>query len=169
MTHPSMSAEPYHLTIARKYVGTKEFKGGSHNPLILGWWKRIKRGGIKDDETPWCAAFVGGVLEEAGIVSTRFESAVGYLKWGLPVAKPVLGCVVVFTRTGGGHVGFVVGVDKDGNLMVLGGNQGDEVSIKPFARERAVGYRLPPGYRIPMPLPELPLLASDGRLSANEA
>lgn len=169
MNAAALFAEPSYLAIARKYEGTKEVKGPKHNGLILGWWKRIKRGGIKDDETPWCAAFVGGVLEEAGIVSSRFESAISYLKWGVPVAKPVLGCVVVFKRDGGGHVGFVVGVDKFGCLMVLGGNQGDTVSIRPFDRARVVGYRMPPGWKVPLVLPALPLLASDGRLSTNEA
>jgi hypothetical protein len=50
-----------------------EIKGPRHNPLILQFWKGIKRGGIKDDETPWCAAFVGAMLERAGIKSTRFD------------------------------------------------------------------------------------------------
>nr|WP_303803578.1 hypothetical protein [Snodgrassella alvi] len=34
--------------------------------------------------------------------------------------KPAYGCIVTFTRKGGGHVGFVVGKDTRGNLMVLG-------------------------------------------------
>jgi len=161
--------EPAHLAIARKYIGTKETKGGSHTARILGWWKAIRRGGIKDDETPWCAAFVGGVLEESGIMSSRFESAASYLKWGVPVAKPVLGCVVVFQRTGGGHVGFVVGIDAAGHLMVLGGNQGDMVKISPFDRARVVGYRMPPGWTVPLAIPALPLLSSDGKVSTNEA
>ena len=47
-----------------------------------------------------------------------------YLSWGEKLDRPVLGCVVVFTRDGGGHVGFVVGKSTSGNLLVLGGNQG---------------------------------------------
>ena len=43
---------------------------------------------------------------------------------GKRLTKPAYGCLVVFTRQGGGHVGFVVGKDKAGNLLVLGGNQG---------------------------------------------
>ena len=71
--------EPVWLSIARKYIGTKEIKGIKHEPKIVQWWRAIKRGGIKDDETPWCAAFVGGVLEEAGIISSRNEGARSYL------------------------------------------------------------------------------------------
>ena len=87
--------------------------------------------------------------------------------------KPAYGCIVVFERQGGGHVGFVVGQDKQGNLMVLGGNQGDAVNIKPFAKSRVIAYLWPnKGGKPAYPAEErytLPLLASDGKLSRNEA
>jgi len=82
--------------------------------------------------------------------------------------KPCVGAIVVFSRDGGGHVGFVVGLDKYGNLMVLGGNQGDCVRISAFSFDRVIGYRWPSKF----PKPEryrLPILNSDGTLSKNEA
>ena len=136
-------SEPKWLQLARGQIGLREVKGGQHAPEIVQFWKDIKRSGIKDDETPWCAAFVGAMLERAGIRSSRFESAKSYLEWGVAIAEPCLGCIVVFTRDGGGHVGFVVGTDKAGNLLVLGGNQGDAVNIKTFPRSRVSGYRMP--------------------------
>lgn len=137
--------EPVWLQEARKHIGLTEAKGAKHTPEILQMWKDIKRGGIKDDETPWCAAFVGSMLERVGIRSSRFESAKSYLQWGDGLTSPCVGCVVVFSREGGGHVGFVVGKDKDGNLQVLGGNQGDAVNIKSFPVSRVNGYRWPSG------------------------
>lgn len=128
---------------ARKQIGLAEIKGGQHNPAILQMWKDIKRGGIKDDETPWCAAFVGSCLERVGIQSTRFESAKSYLDWGSKLTTPVYGAIAVFTRDGGGHVGFVVGQTASGDLLILGGNQGDAVNIKAFKRDRVSGYRWP--------------------------
>lgn len=130
---------------ARKYIGLKEFKGPESNPAIVQFWKDIKRGGIKDDNTPWCAAFVGAMLEHVGIRSTRFESAKSYLEWGEPLDHPVEGCIVVFGRTGGGHVGFVVGESEAGKLVVLGGNQSDMVKLSPFGRANVLGYRWPSG------------------------
>lgn len=146
------------LAGANKFLGVKEVKGAQHNPEILQMWKDIKRGGIKDDETPWCAAFVGAMLERAGIKSSRFESAKSYLDWGVQLDEPIKGCVVVFSRDGGGHVGFVIGQDKGGSLLVLGGNQSDEVNVRAFPRRRVTGYRWPKG----QPIPEdayLPVLA----------
>jgi hypothetical protein len=52
--------------------------------------------------------------------------------------------------------------------MVLGGNQGNAVTVAPFDRARVLGYRWPPGFTVlggPMPL-----IASNGaKASANEA
>ncbi len=133
------------MPIALSMNGLSEVKGSAHSAEILQMWKDIKRGGIKDDETPWCAAFVGACLERAGIKSSRFESAKSYMQWGIPLAEPIVGCIVVFTRQGGGHVGFVAGQDRAGNLMVLGGNQSDAVNIKAFPKTRVTGYRWPEG------------------------
>lgn len=146
------------LAEARKHIGLQEIKGTKHHPEIVQFWKDIKRGGIKDDETPWCAAFVGAILERSGIKSSRFESAKSYLQWGDLLTQPVVGCVVVFTRDGGGHVGFVVGQDKSGNLLVLGGNQGDAVNVRSFPRSRVSGYRWPTGFMLPEVV--LPILSS---------
>lgn len=169
-------SDPVWLANACKYLGESEVKGPHHNPHIIEWWKDIGAP-IKDDETPWCGAFVGGNLSEVGIKPPQGGAmARNYLRMPVTLDKPAYGAVVVFWRGdrdgASGHVGFVVGRDKNGNLMVLGGNQGDTVSIKPFAmsgpNSRVLGYRWPGIF----PYPErftLPLLSSDGKLSTNEA
>ncbi|MNH76114.1 hypothetical protein D3C73_283760 [compost metagenome] len=142
------------IKVATSLIGLKEVHGSQHNPDILQMWRDIKRGGIKSDEVPWCAAFVGACLERAGIQSTRFEGARSYAEWGQSLETPVSGCVVVFSRVGGGHVGFVVGQDKAGNLLVLGGNQDDAVNVRAFPLSRKPIYRWPSGVDIPLdPLP----------------
>lgn len=153
------------LELGRSFIGLSEIKGPKHNPEILQMWKDIKRGGIKDDETPWCAAFVGSMLERSGIVSSRFEGASSYLKWGTELKEPKYGCIVVFTRTGGGHVGFVVGKSKNGNILVLGGNQSDAVNIKEFSTDRVTGYRWPSG----IPVDNRPLPTGAAATSTKES
>ena len=160
--------KPVWLTEAEKYIGVREIPGARHESKILGWWKAIRRGGIKSDEVPWCAAFVGGCLEAVGIVSSRYESAKSYLTWGIALSYPVPGCIVVFIRTGGGHVVFVAGTEEKGRLMVLGGNQGDKVSVAPFDRARVTGYRWPSA--VPLPHYPMPVYASGNvQSSSNEA
>lgn len=64
----------------------------------------------------------------------------------------------------------VVAKDAKGNLMVLGGNQGDAVNIKPFAVSRVLAYRWCGTQSQPAPHRyKLPVLRSDGKLSTNEA
>lgn len=140
---------------ARKYIGVTEAPGEANNPEVVQFFKDIKRSGIKDDSVPWCAAFVGAVLEHCGIESTRFEGALSYRNWGKPLTKPAYGAIVVMQRDGGGHVGFCVGADKTGQIMVLGGNQNDAVNIRAFSPSRIVNWRWPKESPIPAfrPLP----------------
>lgn len=164
--------EPRWLALARTYLGVAEIKGEQHNQKILDLWKAAKLGGIKNDEIPWCAGFVGGILELSGIRSSRADSARSYLEWGIKLGGPALGAIVVFERGAtSGHVGFIVGRDKKANLVVLGGNQGDKVSIAPFAADRVIGYRWPSSEVPNMELgfAALPLIAINAPVSKNEA
>lgn len=137
--------EPRWLTKARGYLGTREVEGRGNNPVILRWWSLI-RAPFTDDATPWCAGFVGAVLEECGIKSTRSAAARSYEKWGRGLAKPVVGCIVVFARKGGGHVGFYVGETKT-HILVLGGNQSDMVNVSRYPKNsstlKITAYRWP--------------------------
>jgi uncharacterized protein (TIGR02594 family) len=153
---------------AEKYIGVAEIKGDETQPLILKWWKAIRLGGVRDDETPWCAAFVGGCLEAVDIRSTSSGLAKSYLKWGVEIVNPIRGCIVVFSRDGGGgHIGIVMGQDAKGRLMVLGGNQGNKVSIAPFDRSRVLGFRWPAS--VAAPIDTLPELLSVEASSSKEA
>lgn len=128
MTTPA-HIEPPWLIEARKHEGQREVKGPRHNARIIDWLTRLKAW-WQDDETPWCGVFVAHCVGMAGHELPRYwMRAKDWLNWGESIACPVVGAVVVFTRDGGGHVGFVVGKDAKGNLMVLGGNQGDMVKM----------------------------------------
>lgn len=168
--HPHENDELVWIKAARSYLGVGEIKGSRHNSQILKWWQDIGSP-FKDDETPWCGAFVGGVLAECDQkIVANGAMAKSWLNLPVVLGRAAYGCVVVFNRPpnpASGHVGFVVGRDRDHNLMVLGGNQGDKVSIKPFGVERVAGYRWP-GIWPREDRFTLPVLRSDGRLSQNE-
>lgn len=164
--------EPRWLAKARTYIGLSEIPGPKHEPVIGRWLDRLKAP-FRDDETPWCGILVAGVFDEVGIKPVANPwGARQWLKFGIELPTPRLGSVVVFWRGKregwSGHVGFVVGKDKAGNLMVLGGNQNDKVTIAPFALNRVLGYRWPVGESVPASS-ALPLLNSDGVVSKKEA
>lgn len=131
---PTGASAPLWLQYALDELGTAEVPGRLHNPRILEYWQQV-RVPFQDDETPWCAAYVGAMLEHAAVRSTRSAAARSYEHWGKRV-DGLFGSIAVFWREprvkGFGHVGFLVGKDAAGRLMILGGNQGDKVSIMPF-------------------------------------
>lgn len=135
--------DPKWITIAKSYEGVKEIPGTRHNQVILGWLKELKSW-FTDDETPWCGTFVAHCLKNADRdIPKNWFRAKEWLSAGTAIPKPAYGCVVVFSRNGGGHVGFVVGEDEKGNLMVLGGNQSNQVCVSAFPKLRVLGYIWP--------------------------
>jgi uncharacterized protein (TIGR02594 family) len=95
--------------------------------------------------TAWCAAFVNATLQQTGIQGTGSNMARSFLNWGQPVDQPQEGDLAVFSRGDPsgpyGHVGFFKGYDPQGNILVLGGNQGDAVSVAPYSPDRLLGFR----------------------------
>ena len=166
---PAIPTEPIWLRRARQEIGVSEIAGKQHSKRVLSYWELSKLY-FTDDETPWCAGFVGAMIEDCGIKSTRSGMARSYDKWGQPCGA-IPGAIVTFWRGsksgGSGHVGFVVGKDQNGNIMVLGGNQSDAVNIKPFSTDRVIGYRWPAGFDLSGAA--LATVASDGKVSTNEA
>lgn len=166
---------PVWLRVASSYIGAGEWKGSEHNPLIVTMFARIYNPWFADDETPWCAAFVGSVLEECGVSSTRSARARSYDNYGVDLVEPALGCIGVLTRgnpdNGKGHVIFVTGRDEFGNIVGIGGNQSNKVSEASFNVERFVGFRYPKSAPLPdnIGFDSLPIIRSSPKLSNNEA
>lgn len=144
-----MSGTPW-LRTAKAFIGeSKEIKGAKDNPVVVAMWHLGRAGNIYEDETPWCAAFVSAVLELQGIKSARTGWSRSYLSWGQKMSKPAVGSIVVFKRGFGGHIGFVVGQQSNGDLLVLGGNQSNDVNVRSFPRSRVLGYMWPEGFNLP--------------------
>ncbi len=168
--------EPDWLRLGRTYLGLQEYRGNRHNPKILEWWVKLGLP-FRTDETPWCAGFACGVLEEAGIRSPRSAAARSFhwQRWGQILDGPAPGAIACLWRGkpkgASGHVGFVVGRNKQGHLMLLGGNQANRVSIRPFDKRRVLSYHWPEDKTKPSlaGFSYLPILRSDGKVSTNEA
>lgn len=141
---PSVPKEPKWLALARGELGVKEGAGAKNNPRVLAYYKDAGHPEIAHDDVAWCAAFVGAMLERSGVPSSKGLAARGYLTWGKEVAKPYPGCVAVFKRGTGwqGHVGFFLSEGEKG-IKLLGGNQGDAVSVITMKKTDLLGYREP--------------------------
>lgn len=91
-----------------------------------------------------CGSFLGGVYAKTGLgskIPKMFPRAKEWAKAGTPLKSPAYGCVVVFSRKGGGHVGICVGKTSTGLLKILGANQSDEINITDFPTSDVIAYR----------------------------
>lgn len=134
------------MDIASGYVGLKEAPGASNNPKIVAFYKAAGHPEIRADSVPWCAAFVGACLAEAGLPNSGSLAARSYLKYGMALDAPRKGCIVVLTRgspkSWEGHVGFLVRATST-HVHLLGGNQANAVNVTAFPRSKVLGYRWP--------------------------
>ncbi len=169
------AGRPLWLTEALRLVGTKEEPGRqADNPAIIEWADEL--GGkiereYKHDFIPWCALFVNYALMRAGEKGTGTLWALDFAKWGQPLDGPAVGAIVSMTRKGGGHVAIVLGKDRQGNLVCVGGNQNDEVCIRSFPKKRRMAaFRWPPHEPLPAKtgMETLPLVRSDGGVVTKE-
>lgn len=172
-----MTTELAWIAEGRKFIGLKEKSGKNDHPKLDAGWLSFGAEWLQGQA--WCGLYVAHCLRASGryVVPLWYRAKSWENENLTKLDKPAYGCIVTFTRAGGGHVGFVVGVDRQGNIMVLGGNQSNAVSIVPFAPSRVTGYywasmlidgkpvkSVPASHRY-----DLPLLNSSGQVSINEA
>lgn len=163
---------PKILIEAIKLFGTVETPGAANNPTIIAWGKEVGPSvgmTYAEDSIPWCGLFVAVCAVRAGYKPpTPAVRASEWAKFGNPVDKPGLGDILVFTRTGGGHVGLYVGEDAEA-FHVLGGNQSDAVTISRIKKDRLTAARRSP-FKIGQPSNVRQIiLKPEGALSRNEA
>jgi len=140
--------------LAERYLGIQELPGDAEHPLIQWWLSLCRLGFNAVDETPWCSAFVNGIAWELRQSRSYSAAARSWLAVGTPVRLfegQAAQDVVILSRgpqpqpgpavtAAPGHVGFFAGVEG-GWIRVLGGNQGNAVSIAAFPVERLLGLR----------------------------
>lgn len=126
-----------------KLYGVLETPGTADNPVILQWAKETGlQGSYKHDATAWCGLAMAVVAKRAGKALPAGPLwALNWSKFGnKAVDGAMLGDVLVFKRSGGGHVALYVGEDQD-CYHCLGGNQSDMVNIVRKAKSRVYAIR----------------------------
>jgi len=131
------------LEEALSQFGHKEIPGDKHNPEIVKFFTEIGFD-IKNDETAWCSAFINWCAMKSGLERTEKLNAKSWLDIGDEVKQPLVGDIAIFHRGDPkgwqGHVGIFVN-EINNAIFVLSGNQGNQVSIMPYSKDRLIGYR----------------------------
>lgn len=137
--------------LAMRFVGVKEVSGALHNPQILAMLQ-LDASWPKEDEVPWCSAFVNYICWMLRLPRSKDLSARSWLDVGRPVAGKELKVgfdIIVLGREGAGptagHVGFYAGMDNysvnANQIHLLGGNQNDSVNVSTFPTSSIIGCR----------------------------
>ncbi|MGJ8745243.1 TIGR02594 family protein [Polaribacter sp.] len=134
------------LEVAINEFGVKEIKGPQHNNRIIKYAHESNLTWINDDETAWCSTFINWVALQAGLTNSKSAAARSWLNVGFETNTPEPGDIVVFWRESIhshlGHVGIYMGYSIDqSRIYVLGGNQGDAVSISAYPAARLLSFR----------------------------
>jgi uncharacterized protein (TIGR02594 family) len=164
---------PLTIQVGLSLLGVQEVVGKGSNRTIIGWRDELNQAGVPivgygDDDIPWCGLFTAIVCHRSGKTVVRNPLwARNWTKFGVKVPAAGLGDVLVFARGSGGHVGFYVAEDATA-YHVLGGNQGNKVSIARIAKDRCIGVRRP-FYRLAPDSVKPWLVKAGGSLSTNEA
>lgn len=163
-------SEPIWLSVARMTEGIAEIPGPTSAPVILRWAQDIGAPAYVNDDIAWCAVWANRLAMACKFPKSGqgydLVRAKSFATWGVPLDEPSLGCVQVFSRPEGFHVGLYLG-ERDNAYRVLGGNTGNAVAATWIAKERLVAQRWPLG--VPLPTTGMVRLTDDGALvSINE-
>lgn len=141
------------LEVAEGEIGQHEIIGGE-NKRILEYFTATTYH-AKEDEIPWCAAFINWCLKQSNIVGTNSAAAASFINWGVALTKPVEGCIVVIRQkfkgndkstgsSSGNHVALFQKIENN-RIFLLGGNQSNSVKVSSFGLDNyeVLVYRLP--------------------------
>jgi uncharacterized protein (TIGR02594 family) len=148
-----MRIETSAFEIAQRFVGMKEVPGKQDNPLILAMLK-LDGTWPDHDEVPWCSAFLNFVCWLLRLPRSKSLRARSWLEVGrlVPIEEARVGFDVVILQRGTGdqpgpevidapgHVGLFAGL-TNGDVLLLGGNQGDKVCVSHYPQSRVLGVR----------------------------
>jgi uncharacterized protein (TIGR02594 family) len=142
--------------IAERFVGLKEIPGTKKDDHQIMAMLKLDDEWPEDDEVPWCSAFVNYVAWLLRLPRSKSLRARSWLQVGVPIdhmmAQPKRGFDVVILKRGAGtqpdatnltapgHVGFFAGTAYM-TVSLLGGNQGNAVSVATYPSDRILGVR----------------------------
>jgi uncharacterized protein (TIGR02594 family) len=164
---------PKMIQEALKLYGTTETPGKANSSIIMGWADEVgsKAIGYKytGDDVPWCGLFMSVVAKRAGKeLPTGPLYATNWSKFGTKEVVAMLGDVLTFKRTGGGHVALYIGEDAT-CYHVLGGNQHDMVNITRIEKSRLYSISSPVFKTAAPESVRVYKVAANGAVSSNEA
>lgn len=121
----------------KPHIGEKEIYGSNDNPFIMDLYPDGNYP-KQHDEIPWCACLANAALKRTGYKGTNSAAAASFDHYGIK-CEPKYGAVVTLRhKSGGRHVTFYVGRTSKGDMICLGGNQGNALKESIFPSSELV-------------------------------
>jgi uncharacterized protein (TIGR02594 family) len=143
------NVNPYDKANEALKLGNSAWRETGSNANIKKLWDELGYNGANfADQTAWCAVFVSAMLKRSGNNYIQTASSQAYREYGTEVqlADVQQGDIVIFYRdginSGKGHVGFATGRKTSTTIEVLGGNQGDTLSVRTFQLKKGSSWGL---------------------------
>lgn len=91
----------------------------------------------------WCAWWLRRYLHipRSAFPRNQYNLARAFARIGSPAPHGCTGCIAVFSRGRGGHVGLVKSWDANGNPVILSGNFNGRVGIGAHPKRRLIALR----------------------------
>jgi len=139
--------------LADRFTGIEEVPGSVDNPQVMAML-RLDQSWPEGDEVPWCSAFTNYVCWLLRLPRSKSLRARSWLwcGWPVPLEAAAVGFDVVVLNRGPapqpgpevleapGHVGFYGG-HEGSEVLILGGNQSNRVSLARYPVSRVLGVR----------------------------
>lgn len=121
----------------KPHIGEKEIYGSKDNPFIMDLYPDGNYP-QQHDEVPWCACLANAALKRTGFKGTNSAAAKSFDGYGTKCELKYGAVVTLRHKSGGRHVTFFVRLDSNGNMVCLGGNQGNALKESTFPRSELV-------------------------------
>jgi len=149
-----MTSIPAWLEVARRCIGITEKPGTANNPQIMRGPQIIAAAypdmasycaNYTADSIAWCGLAVAFFVTSAGYRPVygaddvhRFLYAAAWKDWGVKLSGPKQGAIIVLDH----HVALYERTEGS-NVVLLGGNQSDQIKESKFAKSAILAIRWP--------------------------
>jgi len=134
------------LDLATRFIGELPEKAKGDNNFIQ-WCHERTTLGEQPDEVPWCSSFLNGLCWILRLPRSKKANARSWLDIGVSPSVPTPGYDIVILERGPvnslqGHVGVFAGFEDNGEtVLIIGGNQSNNVTLARFPQNKVLGIR----------------------------
>lgn len=161
--HATVPGAPW-VSEMRACTGIDEVPGSANSPIIMAWRMDIAHAFAEmanyaaqytGDDVAWCGFGLGAAMARCRIRPPFGPTDTDKFMWadswarhfGIVLPRPIVGCVMTFTREGGGHVAILEKLEGN-TAWIRGMNQSDSVTVTTKSMDEFTAATWPEGWPV---------------------